>query len=162
MSHLPQHSLQNHVIRKLSEVFCCYLQRSFTGWLWRRTFNTVSRSCLWFWWSSIWKVCCGSRRNKQNKVRTRWENFKFYCPKRKWVKYLTCCGSCGSWQGVQQLEQPSGRAPLPGRWHRLCGPADGRSHPDGWDWYLGHQASKEHRYGNLLWGFYKTDNWIIQ
>lgn len=57
------------------------------------------------------------------------------------MKYLTCCGSCDSWQGVLQREQPSGRAPLPARCHRPRGPAGGRFLPAGWSWYPGHRAS---------------------
>lgn len=57
--------------------------------------------------------------------------------------FWICCGPCGSWRGVQQLERPSGRAPLTARWHKPLGPADGRCPLAHWSWCLGHQASAD-------------------
>lgn len=99
----------------------------------------MSGSCI-RWWRRFWQVCFRSKSEKHNKVNNHRKKYNFYSPQNK---HLTCCGSCGSWQGVLQLEQPSGRAPLPARCHRPRGPADGRCRLAGWNWYLGHRASKD-------------------
>lgn len=97
----------------------------------------LRRICFW------WVRFRSERGEEQNSQESRWK-LRLLPTQSTWdEKYLTCCGSCGSWRGVLQPEPPSGRAPPPARCRTPPGPADGRSHPARWSWSPEPRASTD-------------------